>query len=68
MRTQNFYYSEQSLSALEQQSEADWKLHIQGRLFDSGMQIKITGFDELHSYISQELEPLKEDNAECPNK
>lgn len=65
---QNFYYSEQSLSALEQQSEADWKLHIQGRLFDSGMQIKITGFDELHSYISQELEPLKEDNAECPNK
>lgn len=61
---QNFYYSEQSLSALEQQSEADWKLHIQGRLYDSGKQIKITGFDELHSYISQELKPLKED-AEC---
>lgn len=64
---QDFYYSEQSISALEQQSETDWKLHLQGRLFDSGKNIQITGFDELHRYIAQELTPLKEGHSECPN-
>ena len=53
-----FYLQERSLSALESQSEEDWKLYMEGRLFESGKQLKVTGFDELQRYIKQELRIL----------
>ena len=50
-----FYLHEQSLSALENQSEADWMLRLEGQLFETGKKPNVTGFDELRKYIRQEL-------------
>jgi len=51
----DFYLHEQSLSELETQSEADWKLRLDGQLFETGQKINVTGFDELKAYIKQAL-------------
>lgn len=53
-----FYLHELSLAALENQSEHDWKLRLKGRLFESGIKLNVTGFDELRSYIQHELQGL----------
>lgn len=50
-----FYFHEQSLAALEAQSEDDWKLRLQGELFETGKKINVTSFDEIKRYIKQEL-------------
>ena len=36
----------------------DWKLRLEGRLFETGRKINVTGFDELRSYIKAELSGL----------
>ena len=54
----DFYEHELSLVALESQSEQDWKLRLEGRLFETGRKINVTGFDELRSYIKAELSGL----------
>ena len=64
---QGVYYNEQSLSALERQCEADWNLHIQGKLYNAKDRMNITGFDELQKYIQQAISPLKED-TQCLSK
>ena len=51
----DFYEYELSLAALEAQSEQDWKLRLEGRLFETGRKINVTGFDELKAYIKTEL-------------
>jgi len=54
----DFYEHELSLAALEAQSEQDWKLRLEGRLFETGRKINVTGFEELRSYIKAELSGL----------
>ena len=50
-----FYLHERSLSELESQSEQDWKIQLEGKLYDTGMPLKVTPFQELRSFIRQEL-------------
>jgi len=50
-----FYAHEMSLSALAEQDEQDWKLRMQGQLFETGKKLDVTPFRELRSYIRQEL-------------
>ena len=50
-----YYLHEQSLAAIENQSENDWKLRLEGQLFKTGKKIAVTEFDELKQYIKQEL-------------
>lgn len=50
-----FYAHEKSAEEIERQSEADWMLRLEGQLFETGNRLKVTGFDELKEYISQEL-------------
>ena len=50
-----YYVHERSLAELANQSKSDWKLHMDGRLFESGNRLKVTDFEELRSYIRQEL-------------
>lgn len=61
-----FYLHEQTLSALDAQSENDWKLRMEGQLFETGKKINVTGFDDLRKYIRSELSSvtLSEDNHE----
>lgn len=50
-----FYVHEQSLDALDSQSETDWKLRLEGQLFETGKKLNVTSFEELRRYIRQEL-------------
>lgn len=51
----DFYFHELSLSALERMSEQDWKLRMEGQLFETGKKINITHFTVLREYIQQHL-------------
>ena len=53
-----FYIHELSLSALAEQSEQDWKLRMEGQLFETGKKINVTPFAELRDYIRQELSSI----------
>ena len=54
-----FYQHEETIAALESQNESDWKLKMEGRLFEHGKELNVTGFDELRSYIHQELKGIE---------
>lgn len=55
-----YYLHEQTLAALASQSESDWQIRMEGQLFESGKQIRVTAFEELQTYIKQELNDLQE--------
>lgn len=50
-----FYLYEQDLATLERQSEENWKLRLEGRLFEAGKRLNVTGFEELKAFIKREL-------------
>ena len=49
------FYLEKSLSELRAQTREQWQLRIEGQLFNSGVHLNVTGYDELKSFIQQEL-------------
>ena len=51
----DYYLHEQTLAELANQSKEDWQIRMEGQLFETGKKINVTGFDELKSYISHEL-------------
>lgn len=53
-----FYLHEQSIAALEAQSEEDWKLRLEGRCYEIGKRLEVTPFEELRSYIRRELKDI----------
>ena len=54
----DYYLHELSISALESQSEEDWKLRLEGRCFEAGTPLKVTPFEELRAFIKQELKDI----------
>lgn len=56
---EQFYVHELSIAALENQEEKDWKLRMVGRLFETGKKLNVTSFEELRSYIRNELSGVK---------
>ena len=53
-----FYVHELTLAALANQSEQDWKLRLEGQLFEPGRSLNVTGFEELQCYIRSELQEV----------
>lgn len=51
----SFYANELSLAALDAQSERDWEIRLEGRLYETGKKVKVTCFEELRAFIKQEL-------------
>ncbi len=52
----NQYYLHQHIfPPVELQSEIDWKIRLKGQLFETGEKIRVTSFDELKRFITQEL-------------
>lgn len=52
----NQYYLHQHIfPPIESQSENDWKIRMEGQLFETGEKIHVTGFDELRRFINLEL-------------
>lgn len=52
---QSYYLHEQSSSVMACQSETDWKLRLQGQLFETGKPINVTALEEIRQYIRAEL-------------
>ncbi|MDL2238361.1 recombinase family protein [Christensenellaceae bacterium OttesenSCG-928-K19] len=50
-----YYLHQHSFPPIESQSENDWKIRLEGQLFETGEKIRVTGFDELKRFISQEI-------------
>ena len=57
------YLHEVDVSALAAQSDEDWKLRLEGRLFESGKRLNVTGFAELRQYLEDSNIIKKEDVA-----
>lgn len=50
-----FYIYEQTLVALENQNKEDWKLRLEGRLYETSTKLNVTDFEIIRDYIKQEL-------------
>ena len=50
-----YYLHQQSFSPVCDQSEEDWKIRMEGQLYETGQKLRVTGFDVLRDYICQEL-------------
>ena len=44
---------------MEPQSEDAWKLWLEGQLFETGEKLQVTGFDEMHRFIIEQLSSAK---------
>ena len=50
-----YYVHEQTFAELAAQSEADWKLRMEGQLIETGNTLNVTSFEVLRDYMKQEL-------------
>ena len=50
-----YYLHQQSFPPICDQSEEDWKIRMEGQLYETGQKLRVTGFDVLRDYICQEL-------------
>lgn len=50
-----YYVHQKKFPPVESQSEQDWKLRIEGQMYEVGRRLNVTGFEELKSYIDREL-------------
>ena len=55
------YVHEQTYAILNEQSESDWKLRLEGQLFETGRKLEVTSFEELRTYIRHELQDINLD-------
>lgn len=53
-----FYLHDKTISELVAQSEPDWKLRIEGQLFETGKKLNVTSFEVLRAYIQEQLKDL----------
>ena len=51
----NDFYVEQTYSALANQTREQWKIRVEGQLCNIGMQLNVTGYDTLRTFIMHEL-------------
>ncbi len=59
-----YYLHKHNFPPVESQSENDWKIRLEGQLFETGEKLRVTGFDELKRFISQELSrSVSEENS-----
>ena len=50
-----YYLHQQSFPPVCDQSEEDWKIRMEGQLYETGQKLHVTGFEELRTYIRQEF-------------
>ena len=49
------FYTERAMNELAQQTREQWKIRIEGQLFNSGRRLNITPYEELRAFIAEEL-------------
>ncbi|MCB5940305.1 recombinase family protein [bacterium 210820-DFI.6.52] len=50
-----YYIHQHSFPPVYEQSEEDWKIRMEGQLYEIGQKLHVTGFDVLRDYIRQEF-------------
>ena len=50
-----YYLHQQSFPPVCDQSEEDWKIRMEGQLYETGQKLRVTGFDVLRDYICLDL-------------
>ena len=56
---EDFYAHERPLTALAHQSEADWKLRMEGQMFEVGRRLSVTSFEALRTYICSQIGEIR---------
>ena len=51
----NDFYVEQTYSELASQTREQWRIRVEGQLCNTGMQLNVTDYDTLRTFIMQEL-------------
>ena len=52
------FYEEQTIAELVRQTPENWKIRLEGRLFNSSSRLNITPYEELKAFIQEELGEL----------
>ena len=63
------FYVEQSADELVRQTPENWKIRLEGRLCSNGQRLKITPYEELKTFIQEELGELfweDDNNGQSP--
>lgn len=50
-----YYLHQKSFPAICDQSEEDWKIRMEGQLYETGQKLHVTGFEVLRDYIRKEF-------------
>ena len=50
-----YYLHQQVFPPVRDQSEEDWKIRMEGQLYETGQKLRVTGFEVLRDYIRQEF-------------
>ena len=64
----DFYSHRLASSSMEPQSEDAWKLWLEGQLFETGEKLQVTGFDEMHRFIIEQLSSAKPKEGKPANE
>ena len=64
----DFYFHQLSAPSVDKQNEEEWKLRLEGQLYETGDKLQVTGFDELRRYIYQELSQVASDEGGSSNE
>lgn len=61
------FYEEKSIEDLTKQTQEEWKISMEGQLFNTGIHLNITPYEEIKAFIQEELgELFWEDEANGP--
>ena len=63
------FYEEKSITELIRQTPEEWKISMEGKLFNTGIHLNITPYEEIKAFIQEELGDLfweDEANGQIP--
>ena len=60
----NGYYVEKSMTELRNLTRQEWQTRLAGQMVSTGTELQVTSYDELRSFIQEELGELFEENVQ----
>ncbi|MCI6227964.1 MAG: hypothetical protein MR636_04430, partial [Clostridiales bacterium] len=60
----NAYYVEKSMTELRNLTRQEWQTQLAGRMFSTDSALRVTPYEELRSFIQEELGELFEEEAQ----
>ena len=59
----NEYYVEKSMTELRNLTRQEWQTRLAGQMVSTGTELQVTSYEELRSFIQEELGELFEEDA-----